>query len=208
MIITVDGPVASGKSSIADTIAQRLGYPCLHTGLLYRALGYLFMQTQAMPDITKLTYTYDKGEATITYNTQDITPFLSDANVGTTTSTLSAQKEVRDLLYTHFFKPYAINHDFVAEGRDCGTVLFPTANVKLFLTASVQKRAERLLCDTRRHVTSLDDAIQDIKTRDHNDQTRALAPLKPAHDAIIIDSSFMTFEETIEQCLAHITHTK
>jgi len=204
MIITIDGPVASGKSSVADDVAKKLGYSCLHTGLLYRALGYLFSQTQTIPDITKLAYTYTHGRATITYNGNDITPYLADASVGTTTSQLSAQKEVRDLLYTHFFQPYAQHNNFVAEGRDCGTVLFPYATVKIFLTASVQKRAERIMGDKNRHVRTLEQAIQDIQKRDHNDTTRAISPLKPADDAIIIDSSEMTYEETINQCVTKI----
>jgi len=204
MIITIDGPVASGKSSIADEVAKKLGCSCLHTGLLYRALGYLFSQTQTIPDITKLAYTYTHGKAIITYNGNDITPHLADASVGAATSQLSAQKEVRDLLYTHFFQPYAQHNNFVAEGRDCGTVLFPSATVKIFLTASVEKRAERIMGDKNRHVTTRERAIQDIQNRDHNDTTRALAPLKPAHDAIIIDSSEMTYEETVNQCITKI----
>lgn len=204
MIITIDGPVASGKSSIADEVAKKIGCPCLHTGLLYRALGYLFSQTQTIPDITKLAYTYADGMATITYDGNDITPYLADASVGAATSHLSAQKEVRDLLYTHFFQPYAQHNTFVAEGRDCGTVLFPHATVKIFLTASVEKRAERIMGDKHRHVTTLESAIQDIQKRDYNDTTRAHAPLKPAHDAIIIDSSDMTYQETINQCLTTI----
>ncbi len=204
MIITIDGPVASGKSSIADEVAKRLGYPCLHTGLLYRALGYLKSQMETVPDITKLIYSYKMGTATITYNENDITPYLSHASVGAATSQLSAQKEIRELLHTHFFKPYADKNDFVAEGRDCGTVLFPHATIKIFLTASTEKRALRIMGDKNRRVTTLEQAIQDIQKRDHNDTTRAHAPLKPAHDAIIVDSSNMTYQETIDRCLALI----
>ena len=199
MIITIDGPAASGKSSIADELAKHLGLPCLHTGLLYRAIAYI--SANSVPSLQNLEYAYRDGKPIILYNGTDITPHLSSTEIANATSALSAKPEIRELLYQHFFKPYGEHKNFVTEGRDCGTVLYPHADVKIFLTASIEKRAERMLDDKNRNTALREQAISNLQKRDERDSTRAVAPLKPSPDAVIIDSSALTFEQTVQACL-------
>jgi CMP/dCMP kinase len=220
MIITIDGPVASGKSSVAKAIAARLGLFYLNTGLLYRAVAYIliheFRKTinwelpfevseQELNFINEIVYEFISGEPHVIFKGKDITAFLSDAAYDQIASVVSACKIVREKLLPvqqNIGKKYNI----IADGRDCGTVVFPNADYKFFLTASVDARVKRVLSDPKRKVldASYDKVKSEIEARDSRDWERTVAPLQIAKDAIMIDSSKLDFAQTVQSILSHI----
>lgn len=220
MIITIDGPVASGKSSVAKAIGNRLGLFYLNTGLLYRAVAYILIhefrkkismegpfevREHELNFINEIAYEFISGQPHVIFKGKDITSFLSDASLDQAASIVSACKIVRDKLLPvqqNIGKKYSI----IADGRDCGTVVFPNADYKFFLTASVDARVKRVLSDSKRKVqdTSYDKVKSDIEARDARDWQRAIAPLRKADDAVVIDSSNLNFEQTVQEFLQHI----
>ncbi len=220
MIITIDGPVASGKSSVAKVIGNRLGLFYLNTGLLYRAVAYILIhefrkkisldvpfdvREQAIGFVDEIVYEFISGQPHVIFKGKDITAFLSDASLDQAASIVSACKIVRDKLLPvqqNIGKKYSI----IADGRDCGTVVFPNADYKFFLTASVDARVKRVLSDSKRKVqdTSYDKVKSEIEARDARDWQRAIAPLRKADDAVVIDSSNLNFEQTVQEFLQHI----
>jgi len=213
MIITIDGPAASGKSTIARLLARSLNYSYLNSGFLYRALAYLLACGHEHPEqlpthvssemvsavLRELEYTIDaKGSPCVLYRGENIARFLKTPSVDTFASVLALNSTVRDLL-VDYQRVWAVSHDIVADGRDCGTVVFPHADYKFFLTASETVRAERWRQDQEQRgvFVSLADSEKAICERDKRDLSRAIAPLKPAHDAVIIDNSHLTLQETL-----------
>src|SRR5271157_5319036 len=161
MIITIDGPAASGKSSVAKDLAKKLGFYYLNTGLLYRAVAYILMQQKGSLDtilpqdlefINQLTYRYHDNVPTVLYEGNDITPMLFSASLEQGASIVSSNKAVRDALLA-FQRRIAQEHDVIADGRDCGSVVFPNAEYKFFLTADVDARTQRLMNDAMRKQT-------------------------------------------------------
>lgn len=212
MIITIDGPAASGKSTVAQLIAQKLDCYYLNSGLLYRALAYIIhdqgMQSEDyaqvsqgalldMLDPTCFSYCYTYGSVAIIYKQQDITTYLKSATIDHLASALSSLKEVRAALL-EYQRAFARDHCLVTDGRDCGTVVFPQADYKFFLTASVEVRAMRWQKEQAHKgiALSLQESKQSILTRDHRDMTRVLSPLMAAPDAYSIDNSYLTQEQT------------
>ena len=218
MLITIDGPAASGKSSIAQALARYCGYQFLGTGLLYRAAGYLVyrhnpvarvLSSVDIAQLGALAYRYNAGNAQVMHNGQDILPAVQAyAQADLCASLVGVDAGVRAVL-TALFRQFAHDHarvGVVAEGRDCGTVIFPQATHKFYLTALPRVRAQRMLADTsRQHATTQVDELEALlAARDERDSTRAVAPLRPADDAIIIDSSQYTFEETLAMVIKRI----
>ena len=217
MIITIDGPTASGKSTLARAVAKKLGIYYLATGMLYRALAYLLVHhasytkndlrhpkiqdIETFFDPERFVYTYDAaiGEK-ILFDGQDITPFLKDSAIDDASSLLSANKIVRDALLK-LQRMYGNMFDLVAEGRDLGSVVFPHADFKFFLTASVYVRARRWQEDQEQKGESFtfEQSKEIISERDRRDRERKIAPLVKPNDAIEVDNSDLTFEETLEQ---------
>ncbi|MFA6535222.1 MAG: (d)CMP kinase [Candidatus Babeliales bacterium] len=220
MIITIDGPVASGKSSVAKEIGNRLGLFYLNTGLLYRAVAYILIHEfrkkinlefpfevseQELDFINEIVYEFIAGQPHVIFKGKDITVFLTAASLDQDASIVSACKILRDKLLPvqqNIGKKYNI----IADGRDCGTVVFPNADYKFFLTASVEARVKRVLSDPKRKVqdSSYDKVKNEIEARDARDWQRAIAPLKIADDAVVIDSSDLSFEQTVQAILQHI----
>lgn len=218
MVITIDGPVASGKSSVARALASSLDIFYLNTGYLYRGVAYVFHEELAMPIephqelsaqelscINRLRYSYRQGSAYIDYNGRDITPFLQDALLDSVASTVSANKSVRAALL-HVQRDIGKRHDLVCDGRDCGSVVFADADYKFYLDADVAIRAQRVFNDSYRksRYATIEEAREAIALRDKQDMSRDIAPLKVPKDAIIIDNSHMTLEQTVDAMLAHI----
>ncbi len=215
IVITIDGPAASGKSSVAKMIAQRLGFYYLYTGLLYRAVAYVLVQQQfrgvapkdaadiVIPSdlsmIKKIVYSYSNGEPRVAYDGQDISPYLCDASFDQPASVVSANKAVRQALLD-VQRNVAQHYDLVADGRDCGTVIFPNATIKFFLTADAHTRAVRLFNDRKRAYSTMSvDQIKELLIeRDNRDQARAVAPLVVPDGAMVIDSSHLSLEQTVE----------
>lgn len=219
MIITIDGPCASGKSSVARVLAKKLGFHYLQTGLFYRAAAYValarhpevnrhdFKQvaelfTQLSHDdlaaIEVIEYRCNEQEVEVWCGGLDITGFLHEVSIGQAASVISVQKIVRDRLL-RAQRDVAGRHDIVADGRDCGSIVFPHAHHKFYLTARVDVRAVRLLHDPERKAQdmTLAQAIADIEQRDERDMNRAVAPLVIPNGATIIDSSDLTFDQTV-----------
>jgi cytidylate kinase len=214
MIITIDGPTASGKSSIARMLAQDLSCYYLYSGLLYRALGYLLtrdysyslaqLSTPSLHDVTlilnKLVYSYAPATgAVVTFGNEHLTPCLKTPEVDQYAATVSAHPLVREAIL-QFQRSLAQYNDLIADGRDCGTVVFPQAEHKFFLTASLEVRAWRWQQDQVRAGKSLDFAacLEAVAARDGKDTSREHSPLIIAPDAQVIDNSGMNLVQTLE----------
>ena len=226
MIITIDGPTASGKSTVARLIAEQLGYTYINSGLLFRAVAYLLLKkadndldllthdlpmfdTQELENLMRdeeLHYRFvkDKGPELFVRH-EHITQLLKTPEIDKAASLVATHASVRQVLL-EFQQELAKNHDVVADGRDCGTVVFPHANYKFFLTASIEVRAVRWQGEQeiRGKKFTLEEAICLVCERDARDSNRSIAPLKPATDAFIIDSSHMTVQEVISEITAVI----
>jgi len=223
MIITIDGPTASGKSSVARAVAHDLSIFYLNTGLLYRALAYALIKehgysteqcanpkeysVRLVLSPGNLSYGYDKNKgSSVLLSGCDVTSLLKTPDIDRAASVVSAVPYVRTCLLT-VQRDIASKHSVVAEGRDCGTVIFPYAEHKFFLIANQAVRAQRWQADQRRagKILSLQDCCAAIDERDQRDAARECAPLVQAKDAICIDSSNMTLEETVAAIRRHLT---
>jgi CMP/dCMP kinase len=222
MIVTIDGPVASGKSTVSRMLAQQLGYYYLCSGLLYRALGYLLinlyeytLETIAHPtqedierclDSAYFSYRYDDThQERVFFKDQDITPYLKDKFIDKVASIMSVDAHVRHAV-AQLQRSIASAHNIVTDGRDVGSAVFPHAEVKFFVTASVQVRAQRWRKDQEKYSNYLSEeqAIASITDRDDRDKNRTIAPLIIPDGAIIIDTSELTIQETIDEMLKYI----
>ena len=204
MIITIDGPVASGKSSIAKALAKHFGYHYLNTGLLYRAVAYL-MQTQSHSDLAWLSdvsYEYCEGNPQVLFRGMPITVDLYNPTIDQEASRISVDKDIREALLP-IQRSVGAKYDIVADGRDCGSIVFPEATVKLYLTADEAVRAERLMIDKQRHYATMpfDAVVYEIAQRDARDIERQVAPLIVPEGGIVVDASGLTFDQTLVHCI-------
>ena len=202
-IVTIDGPSASGKGTLARNIAKYLGFEILDSGLLYRVYAYLYDCGIAHSQITQtinqdISFKSDESGIVVLKEKNNITDELRKESTAKAASKISALTETREnllLLQRGFYSPKGL----VADGRDMGTVVFPNAKLKIFLNASPEIRAKRrqLELQNRGQEVNMLALIEDIKQRDLKDKTRKLSPLIPAEDSIVIDSSKMTPEEVL-----------
>jgi len=218
MILTIDGPTASGKSTVAARLAQQLGYTYINSGLLFRALAYLTTQgiiryddqfTHQAEQFFKdkiICYTYEGNQAYIWYQNSDITPLLKTAPIDKEASVLAQYPEVRSLITT-IVRLLASDQDVIIDGRDCGTVMFPNASYKFYLTANLQTRADRWQVDQARKGMNYthEESMRIIDERDTRDTQRAIAPLAIPQNAILIDSTSLSLEQVIDLCLHYIS---
>lgn len=215
MIITIDGPAASGKSTVARRLAHELSYYYLYSGLLYRAMAYVLvyrygytheqLRNPLSDDIQEiiegglLQYGYTKQMGVqILFDNVAITHQLKSHEIDDVASISSTAPVVREAVL-QLQRALARDYDVIADGRDCGTVVFPQANYKFFLTASPQTRAQRWLVDQQKlgkHLT-LEQALGAIIERDARDTKRACCPLVIPEGAYVIDNSALTIEETL-----------
>ncbi|MDC1013931.1 (d)CMP kinase [Gammaproteobacteria bacterium] len=202
-IITIDGPSASGKGSLAKALAKELDFILLDSGLLYRAYSYCFEQTQTHPAakdlFSDLRVESVNHEMHVFENNQDITSILRHENIAKSASQLSSLQETRDNLMS-FQRGLASDHGLVADGRDMGTVVFPDAGTKIFLVADAEVRAQRRFYELQNagQGVNMRDLIEDIRLRDEADKARKISPLKPADDSIAVNSSNLTPQEVLE----------
>ena len=200
-VITIDGPAASGKGSLAISIANQFSLKLLDSGSLYRLFAFFERNTDysEIVEIIKNRVEFkltNESQNIILDKNVDITHELKSEEVAKSASKLSSQKEVRNLLLKlqrDFYQGYGL----VADGRDMGTVVFNDAKLKIFLTASPEVRAKRRYIElqNRKQEVNMPALIDDIKQRDLSDSTRDISPLLPADDAHIIDSSDMSLED-------------
>lgn len=220
MIITLDGPAASGKSTIARLLARSLGYYYLYSGLIYRAYAYILLTeydftradltTITQDDITVITpdiryaYTAQEGEK-VFWRSIDITQHLTTAQISNAASIASTHAFVRNEINT-LLQTIAAHHSIIADGRDMGSVVFKDADYKFYLTASLPVRAQRWMDSQLKlgNNYTLQQAHAIIQERDDRDMGRSCAPLHITADAQVIDSSALTIEQTLDKLLLYI----
>ena len=213
-ILTIDGPSGSGKGTISRAVAERLGWHYLDSGALYRAVGLAaawegvdLSDPEAEAQCARRTEirfeTQGAGEPHVIVNGKDATRQLRTETAGAAASAIAAQPPVRAALVDlqHGFRRLP---GLVADGRDMGTVIFPDAAYKVFLTASAGERAQRRYKQLKEKGVSvnLDSLLHEIAARDERDAGRAVAPLKPADDAVVVDSTGTPIAEVIDRVLA------
>ncbi|WP_019141735.1 (d)CMP kinase [Noviherbaspirillum massiliense] len=211
-VIAIDGPTASGKGTVAQRVALRLGFHYLDSGALYRLTALSALRKNVLLNdehgLAKLAASlpcqFIGDEVWLAH--ENVTNAIRAEDVGNAASRIAALPAVRQALYglqLGFRKAPGL----VADGRDMGTVIFPNALLKVFLTASVEARADRRykqLID-KGFPANMDDLLKDLKERDARDANRAVAPLKPAEGALVLDTSAMTADEAVEQVLSWFT---
>ena len=207
--VAIDGPAGAGKSTIAKLVAKEKGYIYVDTGAMYRGLAIHFLDKGIEPRETdkvieackdaEVTIAYEDGVQHVYLNGNDISSRLRNEEVGNMASVTSAIPEVRKKLL-ELQQNLAKTQDVIMDGRDIGTCVLPGADVKIYLTASVETRAKRRYDELKEkgEDCNLEEIAHDIEERDHRDMTREIAPLKQAEDAVLVDSSHMTIEEVVK----------
>ncbi|NHZ78472.1 (d)CMP kinase [Massilia sp. CCM 8695] len=214
-VIAIDGPTASGKGTVAHKVADRLGFHYLDSGALYRLTA--LMALRRATDITDehalaklaehLPASFSGGE--ILLANENVTQLIRAEEVGNMASKIAALPAVRQALFA-LQLGFRRAPGLVADGRDMGTVIFPHAQLKVFLTASTEARAQRRykqLID-KGFSANIEDLLSDLKARDNRDTYRAIAPLMPAEGAHLLDTSNMTADEAVEEVLKWYAHAK
>ena len=210
--IAIDGPAGAGKSTIAKQIARKLGYIYVDTGAMYRAMAYYLIQNQvdaadkeaiaAACQHADISICYQDGEQVVLLNGENVNAYLRTEAVGNMASVSSVVPEVRKKL-VELQQKLARETNVVMDGRDIGTVVLPDADVKVYLTASVETRAKRRFLELQEKGEPADLAkiAADIEDRDYRDMHRDISPLRQAEDATLVDSSDMTIDQVVERIL-------
>ena len=215
-VLTIDGPSGSGKGTVARQVAERLGWELLDSGALYRLVAYA-AQSRSIPlddedAAAALAQGLDvrfgadsRGNEQIWLDGQEVSVAIRTEQAGDGASRVAAMPAVRKALVGRQ-KAFARPPGLVADGRDMGTTVFPAAQTKLFLTASAEARAERRYKQlvAKGDPVEMNSLIKDIQERDERDSNRAVSPLRPAEDAIVIDSTSMSIEQVFAEMLAAI----
>ena len=211
--VAIDGPAGAGKSTIAKEAAKRLSFIYVDTGAMYRALALNALETGINLDdkaeVVKnvrgadVRIVYENGEQQVLLNGRNVSPLIREPRVSSAASKISAIQEVRDHL-TDLQRGLAASADVLMDGRDIGTLILPNADVKVFLTASAEVRADRRFKELQEkgNDASYEKVLADIIARDKNDMERKVAPLKQAEDAILLDTSDMTIEEAVNAIIS------
>lgn len=207
-VIAIDGPTASGKGTVTMRVARELGWHVLDSGAIYRLAAMSVLNQHADPaDVDQvailargMNVRFEAGQ--IWLDEREVTSQIREERIGNLASELARQERLRDALLERQ-RAFRVQPGLVADGRDMGTVVFPDASLKIFLVANVEARArrryEQLLL--RGESADLKQILQDIKARDDRDMNRAVAPLRPADDAISVDSSTLSIEQTVRRVL-------
>ncbi|HAX84235.1 MAG TPA: (d)CMP kinase [Ruminococcaceae bacterium] len=213
--IAIDGPAGAGKSSTAKLIAKKLGYIYVDTGALYRTVGLYSIRKgidtkdaekviATLPDV-KVELKFIDGSQHVFLNGEDVSDAIRTPEASMGASNVSAIPKVREFLFD-LQRSIAANNNCIMDGRDIGTVVLPNADVKIFLTASVEERANRRYKEMLEKGESADynDILEDIKKRDYQDSHREIAPLRQADDAIFVDNGGYDLESGTEYLLGII----
>lgn len=208
--IAIDGPGGAGKSTVARAVAKQLGFIYVDTGAIYRAIGLKFVRTgksftneniiSVLPG-TELSLTHIDGEQHIIIDGEDVSSLIRTQEISSAASKVSAVPEVRAFLLD-LQRDIARKNNVIMDGRDVGTVILPNAEVKIFLTANVEVRARRrhreLMAKGLETPDTFERVLKEVAERDKADSERATAPLKPAEDAVLVDTSDMDFEQLVQ----------
>ena len=216
MVITIDGAAGVGKTSTAKELAKRLGYQYFDTGAMYRAVTLFFIRenvdlsskSEVVKSLDSIKLNIDfssESEMQIYLDEDNISLKIRSQEVTSKVSAVSALKDVREMM-VKIQRSFTANGNFVVEGRDIGTVVFPDAKYKFYLQADYDIRAERRLADFEKlnEAKNINEIKEDLEKRDKYDSSRKLSPLKKPDNAIIIDTTLCTFEEQVNQILKHI----
>lgn len=208
--IAIDGPAGAGKSTIARAAARSLGFLYVDTGAMYRAIALHLLRNhveaedtdkieELLADMT-IRIIYSGGEQQIILNGENVTSQLRKEEVGNMASKSAANPKVREKLL-QLQRDIARDNDVIMDGRDIGTFVLPKADVKVYLTASVEERANRRYLELKEKGQDADikKIEEDIRTRDFQDMNRSIAPLKQAEDAVVIDSSRLSIPEVMDR---------
>lgn len=213
--IAIDGPAGAGKSTIARAIAKELGYIYVDTGALYRAVGLFATangvdttcaeQVERLLSGVKVELRFVKGEQRVFLNGYDVSEEIRHPEISMAASNVSAVPGVRTFLFATQ-QNLAVENNVVMDGRDIGTVVLPHAQIKIFLTATAEDRAQRRYLELREkgHKVDYKTLLAEVKRRDENDSNRSIAPLLQAQDAILVDTTGNTLEQSMKQVTAVI----
>lgn len=204
IIVTIDGLAGAGKSTTAKAVAEKTGLPYLDTGALYRAVAWKLDKEGVAPEDgekiaeTLKDFKIEVAGGKVTADGEDVTRAIRTARVDSIVSAYAARPEVRDAL-AGFQRAQAAN-GLVADGRDMGTVIFPDAELKIFLTASAEERARRRCAEreAKGESADYDEILKQVIERDRYDMTREIAPLRPAQGCVILDSTDMSAAEVVD----------
>ena len=215
-IITIDGPAGAGKTTVSKALSKQLGCVYVDTGALYRGVAYEIhnqnIDWKTDEILAKFLSGLDLGfimkdhDLILVSSGRDITPFIRTSEISMLASAVSALPRVRAALLD-LQRKIGRTQDAVFEGRDMGTVVFPEANFKFFLSADLSIRAQRRFdetCDRSRDIQVIQ---AEMSKRDHDDSHRKEAPLKPAEDAVMIDSTHLSVQEVVDKMMAHIRNS-
>ena len=213
--IAIDGPAGAGKSTIAKKVAKELSYIYVDTGAMYRAMALFFLREGIPPEEEAavseacgriaVTLSNENGEQQVFLNGENVNGLIRTEEVGNMASQTSIYPKVREKL-TQLQRELACTTDLVMDGRDIGTCVLPEAQVKVYLTASVETRGKRRFLELQEKGVDceLDKICEDIRARDEQDMNREISPLRQAEDAVLIDSSSMSIEEVAGQILGMV----
>ena len=208
-VITIDGPSASGKGTLAILLAERLNWKILDSGALYRAFAYFSISENderlIEQDLRKISFNIVNNSIQVLFENEDISRHLRTEETATQASKISSLSSTREILLPiqRFFSETS---NLIADGRDMGSVVFPDANLKFFLDAAPEVRAKRrhLELQKRGQEVNMHDLINDIVERDKKDRTRDLSPLIKTQDSILLDSTNLDQESILNEALQHI----
>lgn len=210
--VAIDGPAGAGKSTVSRAAAKAAGFIYVDTGALYRAIGVYALQTgidtknkaavAESLDKVKVDIVFENGEQTVLLNGKDVSKKIRTPAASMAASDVSAVPQVREFLFD-LQKNIAKKNNCIMDGRDIGTVVLPNAKIKIFLTASPEARAERRYKELVEKGTKVEykDVLEELIQRDYNDSHREIAPLKPAQDSVLLDTTGMSLEQSIEAIL-------
>ena len=216
VIITVDGPSGAGKGTLCYALAEKLGFDFLDSGAIYRITALEALKKQvnlenedAVAEVGRnlnVQFVPDNGEVNVILDGENVGDQIRTAEAGQNASKVAAFPKVREALLQRQ-RNFACEKGLVADGRDMGTIVFPEAQVKLFLDASAEERAKRRVkqLQLKGFNANFEQILGEIKERDYRDRNRAVAPLVPAKDALVLDSTHLSIDEVIRQALGYIS---